>query len=90
MSWPVVFDSARVSLHVEGRITPEDAARQETTAKEILKRLKHQPGLILADEVGLGKTFVALGVAHLIRLGRQTKTPGGSHGPAITPRKVAS
>src|SRR5438874_5014353 len=33
------------------------------TAAEILKRFDDQPGVILADEVGMGKTFVALAVA---------------------------
>jgi hypothetical protein len=45
------------------RINPEDADRQERTAREILARLDRQPGVILADEVGMGKTFVALAVA---------------------------
>ena len=45
------------------RITPEDAARQQRTAIEILRRLERQPGVILADEVGMGKTFVAMAVA---------------------------
>ncbi|RZK13229.1 MAG: hypothetical protein EOO46_00030 [Flavobacterium sp.] len=52
-----------INLYVKGRISQEDAARQYITAKEILKRLGEQPGLILADEVGMGKTFVALAVA---------------------------
>ena len=33
------------------RIEKPDAARQERTAREILRRLSDQPGLILADEV---------------------------------------
>lgn len=52
-----------LNLHVNGRISVEDAARQQTTACEALKRLAVQPGLVLADEVGMGKTFVALAVA---------------------------
>lgn len=51
-----------INLHVENRITPSDASRQRNTAIEILRRLENQPGLILADEVGMGKTFVALAV----------------------------
>ena len=31
--------------------------------REILARLQRQPGLVLADEVGMGKTYVALAVA---------------------------
>ena len=46
----------------EARISPEDAERQRGTAAEILRRLEHQPGVVLADEVGMGKTFVALAV----------------------------
>ena len=33
------------------------------TAAELLRRLGDQPGIVLADEVGMGKTFVALAVA---------------------------
>lgn len=48
---------------------PADAARQARTADEILRRLFHDRSTerwelqILADEVGMGKTFVALAVA---------------------------
>lgn len=45
------------------RIPEDDAKRQRATAREICDRLKTQPGLILADDVGMGKTFVALAVA---------------------------
>jgi len=58
----------KIDLHVEGRISAEDAARQERTAREILARLTRQPGVILADEVGMGKTFVALAVAVSVAL----------------------
>ncbi|MCX7632588.1 MAG: helicase-related protein [Turneriella sp.] len=44
------------------RIPEKDAQRQTRTAREILHRLKKQPGVILADEVGMGKTFVAMAV----------------------------
>ena len=52
-----------IDLHVAGRISLEEAKRQMNTALEILNRLSLQPGVILADEVGMGKTFVALAVA---------------------------
>ncbi len=64
-----------INLHVEGRISAEDALRQEKTAREILKRLVKQPGLILADEVGMGKTFVALAVAVSVALEDREKRP---------------
>lgn len=63
------FDfNGAINLHVEGRISSEDACRQTNTAVEILRRLRTQPGLILADEVGMGKTFVALAVAVSVAL----------------------
>ncbi len=62
MTWPTAFDDARIRL-MSDRISPADAARQTSTAREIVRRLASQPGLVLADEVGMGKTFVALSVA---------------------------
>lgn len=59
MKWRM---SRSVDLHTR-RIGEADGDRQMTTGREILRRLRHQPGLILADEVGMGKTFVALAVA---------------------------
>ena len=64
-----------INLFVKGRITEEDALRQEQTAKEILKRLSVQSGLILADEVGMGKTFVALSVATSVAVNDKRKRP---------------
>lgn len=46
-----------------GGIGTEQAARQQRTAAVVLERLVDRPGLVLADEVGMGKTFVALAVA---------------------------
>ncbi len=57
------------------RIPTADGQRQEQSAEEILRRLARQPGVVLADEVGMGKTFVALAVAASIlvdRLGEGT------------------
>lgn len=59
MRWTL---SPRIHLK-NGRIPDADARRQARTAGEILTRLERQPGLILADEVGMGKTYVALAVA---------------------------
>ncbi len=60
----------RIDLHVPQRISEADAARQRATAQEILHRLESQPGLVLADEVGMGKTFVALAAATSVALTR--------------------
>lgn len=62
MSYNYFFNDS-IDLFVKDRIGQTDANRQAATAKAILDRLKEQPGLILADEVGMGKTFVALAVA---------------------------
>jgi superfamily II DNA or RNA helicase len=45
------------------RIEPVDGERQRTTAEAILNDLRDRPGVVLADEVGMGKTYVALAVA---------------------------
>jgi superfamily II DNA or RNA helicase len=57
-----------INLHVADRISVEDAARQKESARAILDRLADQPGVVLADEVGMGKTFVALAVAASVAL----------------------
>ena len=59
MNWSL---SQAVDL-ANDRISDADSRRQMETASEILRRLNKQSGLVLADEVGMGKTFVALAVA---------------------------
>jgi len=65
----------RIRLHVEGRISADDAARQQRTACALLHRLEDQPGVILADEVGMGKTFVALAAACSVALSDKQQRP---------------
>lgn len=50
------------------RVDPAHARRQMREATEILQRLEDRPGQILADEVGLGKTYTALAVASSIAI----------------------
>lgn len=45
------------------RVPKRDVERQEDTVLRALSLLNDQPGVVLADEVGMGKTFEALGVA---------------------------
>lgn len=45
------------------RIEPSDSKRQLATTEAILNDLQQRPGVVLADEVGMGKTYVALAVA---------------------------
>jgi superfamily II DNA or RNA helicase len=63
VEWPFAEDIIRLSGAGEHRIGAEDGNRQQETARSILDDLKTQPGVILADEVGMGKTYVALAVA---------------------------
>jgi len=74
MSFSVSYPEGAISLRTD-RVSKEDALRQERTAQEILRRFENQPGVILADEVGMGKTFVALAVASSIALERPEDGP---------------
>lgn len=56
------------------QIPVADQRRQRAEAQEVLKRLGKQPGVIVADEVGMGKTFVALAVAYSVAI-RSPKGP---------------
>ncbi len=68
------FARTAINLRTD-RIPPEDGDRQQRTAEEILLRLARQPGVVLADEVGMGKTFVAMAVAASIMLDRPDGGP---------------
>lgn len=46
----------------ENKIGALHGARQQETVRSILNDLAMQPGIVLADEVGMGKTYVALAV----------------------------
>jgi superfamily II DNA or RNA helicase len=48
------------------RVPLAEQDRQRREAEEILHRLARQPGVVLADEVGMGKTFVALATIYCI------------------------
>jgi hypothetical protein len=76
MTWPIESKdlSSRLNLNND-RISGTDALRQFRTVEEILRRLATQPGIALADEVGMGKIFVALGVAMMAALADRQKRP---------------
>lgn len=63
-----------VSLHND-MVAPADALRQERAAEAILQRFAERPGVVLADDVGMGKTFVAMAVAASIALHRPDDGP---------------
>lgn len=71
MTWTI---SPKISLRND-RVSDIDADRQQQTAAEILRRLNDQPGLVLADEVGMGKTYVALAVATSVLESTRRKRP---------------
>lgn len=71
MSWRL---SPRVDMRND-RVSDEDADRQTWTAEEILRRMDDQPGVVLADEVGMGKTYVALAVAASVLDATKRKRP---------------
>lgn len=48
-------------------IPASDVLRQEQTVLSALEMLATRPGLALADEVGMGKTYEALGIAAAVR-----------------------
>lgn len=58
-----LFDGLQLGGLGKRRIDPADGDRQKVTAEAILNDLQNQPGVVLADEVGMGKTYVALAVA---------------------------
>lgn len=75
VEWPFLND---IELGGVGKtqINPNDAKRQAETARMILERIRFQPGVLLADEVGMGKTYVAMAVvASVITSTRRTHCP---------------
>ena len=63
IDWPLAESAIRLGGADKERIQPDDAARQTKTAADILRGLSDRPGVLLSDEVGMGKTYVALAVA---------------------------
>jgi len=55
-----------LGTQLKARVPGADQMRQRAEVEEILRRLRRQPGVILADDVGMGKTFVALAVAYSV------------------------
>lgn len=67
-----------LSPHVKADAPEEFAAgweKQRRAAAEILRRFTRQPGVILADQVGMGKTFTALAVAVSTALNDRQQRP---------------
>jgi hypothetical protein len=78
VNWPFAHDKLNLGGTGRPRIQSEDADRQTLTAKAILQDLATQPGILLSDEVGMGKTYVALAVAASVIV-----ATGGKQGPVV-------
>jgi hypothetical protein len=68
---PLTLDELRSIIDLGARaradkIPQSDIERQERTVLRACALLAIQPGVVLADEVGMGKTFEALGVAAVV------------------------
>lgn len=76
VEWAFAEDIVRLGGVGEHKIPVGDGERQQETARCILRDFATQPGLILADEVGMGKTYVALAVvASVVRATRGSGRP---------------
>lgn len=64
--WRFLDNPARYIKHESGGLQVEPLTRQFKTAKEILARLASVRGVLLADDVGLGKTTVGALVAWVV------------------------
>ena len=65
-------EQLRTFLRLDARaskdgISASDVERQEDTVIGALDKLDNRPGIVLADEVGMGKTYEALGIAAAMR-----------------------
>jgi len=63
------LNRAVIDLGRDGRMSPDQGARQRATVNRILEAFfddetRRREVQLLADEVGMGKTFVALGAAY--------------------------
>jgi len=61
-----ILDSLVLGQRPNERVPLAEQQRQRAEAVDILSRLGRQPGVVLADEVGMGKTFVALAAAYCV------------------------
>jgi superfamily II DNA or RNA helicase len=61
-----------LGTRINERVPEADQRRQRREVEEIMRRLRRQPGVILADEVGMGKTFVALGCAYSVAVRKKS------------------
>ena len=67
INWKFAADTIELQ-GVAKKISLLDGTRQQETARSIIEDLRIKPGVILSDEVGMGKTYVALAVVASVLL----------------------
>ena len=91
IDWPLAESAIRLGGADKERIQPDDAARQTKTATDILRSLSDRPGVLLSDEVGMGKTYVGLAVAaSVITATKGRQGPVVIMVPSATPSQMAT
>lgn len=75
VSWSFADRMIRLGGVKVGGIPQADAVRQTETAKEIISLFSTQPGIVLADEVGMGKTYVAMAVIASVLMHTKGRPP---------------
>ena len=78
VNWPFAHDKLNLAGTGKPRIQSEYADRQTFTARAILQDMATQPGILLSDEVGMGKTYVALAAAASVIV-----ATAGKQGPVV-------
>lgn len=80
IDWPFASEAIQLGGVAIGQAGPsiqrDDAERQTATATGILRGFVDRPGVLLSDEVGMGKTYVALAVAASVLLATRDRWQG--------------
>lgn len=75
VDWPFANKLLKLGGAHQLRIELHDADRQTITVRELLAGLRNQPGMVLCDEVGMGKTYVALSAAASVMVATRGRPP---------------
>jgi len=75
VNWEFAEDAIRLGGTTGGSVPEADWVRQTETARSILDSLSRQPGIVLADEVGMGKTYVAMAVIASVLIATKGRPP---------------
>lgn len=88
LHWLRSFLDLGARAHADG-VPPAEVVRQEATVLRALSMLDERPGVVLADEVGMGKTFEAIGVIAAYLQGHaEARTVILTPGPDLTTKWI--